>query len=409
MHVVRFSTLDPLQPLAGQWDRLARGVPFRGWAWLANWWRHYGAREAAGAQTSLFVVAVFDDEGVVAGIAPWYVRRSAAWGRVVRWLGSGEVCSEYLSVLCLPGLEETVSENLADWLCGLHWSQIGRTRAAEADRWDLLELTGVDAADAVVGHLAGALAARGCTVHCRPGPPCWRLELPDTWDQYLTMLSKDHRKQVRRLEQRLLATGRAVLRTVRGEPELARAEKILFDLHQRRREQLGEPGCFASARLAAFHRDVLPELLRAGQLGLHWIELDGAAVAAEYQLLGDAMVYAYQSGIDPDAREHSPGALAHVATLRDAIARGCRGFDFLRGDEPYKAHWRARPRETLELRVAPDRLVARLRHGLWRAGSGAKRWVKNRLRRANRQGANRRPKVAEQGARSTGRLKSLTD
>jgi hypothetical protein len=36
-------------------------------------------------------------------------------------------------------------------------------------------------------------------------------------------------------------------------------------------------------------------------------------------------------------------------------------LDFLRGDEPYKAHWRAEPRATYDYRVVPNRRLARLR------------------------------------------------
>jgi CelD/BcsL family acetyltransferase involved in cellulose biosynthesis len=377
MQVVRFSTLDPLAPLAAEWDRLARGVPFRGWAWSANWWRRYaGGPNGRQGTNGLFLLAVFDEEGHLAGIAPWYVEHSAAQGRVLRFLGSGEVASDYLSLPCRPEYEERVSGNLADWLVGEHWSQIGRLSVPDSDRWDLLELTGVDAGDSAVARLAAAMEARGNPVHRRPGARCWRIELPGTWDDYLAGLSKDHRKQVRRIQQRLLATGRAVLHTVTREDELPQAEQILVDLHQRRQNKLGGPGRFASERFASFHHDVMPELLREGQLGLHWIELDGKPVAAEYHLIGDDVVYAYQSGVDPDALDCWPGTLAHAATIRSAIGRGMRGFDFLRGDEPYKAHWRAQPRSSVEVRIAAAGAGARLRHGLWQAGSRVKRWLR---------------------------------
>ena len=46
MQVLRCSTLDQLTSLAPYWDCLARGVPFRSWAWMSNWWRHYGGSPA---------------------------------------------------------------------------------------------------------------------------------------------------------------------------------------------------------------------------------------------------------------------------------------------------------------------------------------------------------------------------
>jgi len=123
--------------LQGGLGRLAAGNPFRGWAWTSTWWRHYGDRPSgsspAGLPTSddgrvhrlfisqwrpraqascpwypashlgrfprgLYVLAVFDDAGRLAGLAPWHVDCSH-FGAACSASGSGEVCSEYLGIL----------------------------------------------------------------------------------------------------------------------------------------------------------------------------------------------------------------------------------------------------------------------------------------------------------------------
>lgn len=377
--VVRFTRLAQPALRATDWDRLARGVPFRSWAWMANWWRHYG-EPAAKRRASLFTLGVIDRAGALIGLAPWYLERSPAQGRVLRFLGTGEVCSDYLGILCEPHAEDRVATALADWLTQAATGRTGTGEPDHANRWDRLDLTGVDAEDAATARLVDALEARGNTVHRRTGPNCWRIDLPPSWDEYLAGLSKDHRKQVRRAENRMLASGRVVARRVDCLDDLPEAQRILVDLHQRRRRSLGEPGCFASASFAAFHGAVMPDLLRAGQLHLDWIELDGKPLAAEYHLAGGGVIYAYQSGIDPDRLEVGPGQLSHVVALRRAIEQGDRAFDFLRGDEPYKAHWRARPRRSLRIRVVPSRTAAQWRHGIWLAGVGAKHWIQSSLR-----------------------------
>jgi CelD/BcsL family acetyltransferase involved in cellulose biosynthesis len=155
---------------------------------------------------------------------------------------------------------------------------------------------------------------------------------------------------------------------------------LLVELHQRRQEMLGEEGCFASARFLGFYRDVVPELLRRGQVQFYWLELDGKPVAAEYQLVGNGTLYAYQAGVDPGSMEYQPGKLINLAILRRAIEHGYRAFDFLRGDESYKARFGARPRPTVEYRVVPRRTVAQLRHNIWLAGNNVKEWVKKGIR-----------------------------
>jgi CelD/BcsL family acetyltransferase involved in cellulose biosynthesis len=372
MRVCCLTSLEELTPYADDWDRLAAGLPFRGWTWLSHWWRHYGPRNAAEALRSrLATLCVFDEDDALLGVAPWHLECSAFRGRVLRPLGSGEVCSDYLGILCHPAREEAVVESLAEYLVNSAFDD-----EPDATRWDLLDLDGIDAEDRTMSAFIEQLAVLGCSVHRRAGANCWRMEVPTDWESYLASFGKSRRRDMRRLEQKLLDTNRFVLHRVKRIEELSAAMDILVDLHQRRRRSLGETGCFASARFLAFYRDVVPDLLRHGQLQFCWLEIDGKPAAAEFQLVGNGVLYEYQAGIDPAAMEHRPGNLINAAILREAIAGGYRAFDFLRGDEPYKARFGAQPRPSVEFRVAPRRPVAQLRHNLWLAGRNVKDWVK---------------------------------
>jgi CelD/BcsL family acetyltransferase involved in cellulose biosynthesis len=363
---VRLTCFDELVAYAQEWDRLSQDIPFRSWSWMSCWWRHYGGQAARGRCASeLYVLTVLDEAGRLIGVAPWYVDAESWRGRVLRFLGSGEVCPEYLTVMAARGREGPVAAALADWL----------TAARGPDAWDLLELTAVGSEDETITHLARRLEACGNHVHRRAGPNCWRIELPRTWDEYLATLSRSHRSQLRKAERRLLDSGRAVVHRVQEPEELARGEQILIDLHQGRWRALGQPGCFASKRYAAFHSEVLRELLAHRQLMLFWIELDGKPFVVKYLLAAVDTVYYYQCGLDVSRLADSPGRLGAIVSLRLAIDGGYRALDMLRGDEPYKAHFRAKPNACMEIRAVPARLAARVRHGIWLAGSSVKRWL----------------------------------
>lgn len=372
MRVVRLSTVEELEEVSAPWNALSRGAPFRTHDWLASWWRFYGN------DRELYVLAAVDDAGEdageIVGLAPLYLEKSTARGRVLKLLGGDEVCSDYLGVLAAPGREEEATAALAQSLALANHPDVPLAEA----RWELLELSGVAADDAQVAQLVGHMVEDGAQVHRREGANCWRIELPDAWDDLLATMSKSHRKQIRRIERRMLETGRAVLRTA-DESTLPHALEILVDLHQRRRHSLGQRGCFSSPTFASFLREAAHRLLRSGRLDLHWVEIDGRPAAAEFQLVGDGIVYAYQAGVDPEMLEKEPGRIINVATLKRAIEQGRRGFDFLRGDEPYKAHWRAGPRASWELRIVPSATTARLRHGVWLAGDTMKQMIKTGL------------------------------
>lgn len=350
MTVDVLQSVEAIASIAQQWNRLAWACPMRSYDWLEAWWRHYqpGGRP--------MVLAVRDGRGRLAGLAPWRVEVSPHRGRVIRWLGDGRACSDHLSLL-VDRQEETaaVAERLVAFLL------------ESASDWDLLRLDDCDAGDPCLSALVDQLACRGMKAAERNAGACWAIDLPADWESFLAMQSKSHRKQLRRADRNHLQAGHCRWRMVADTEQLAEVWPVLVDLHQRRRRSLGEPGCFACARFAAFHAEVSQRLLDRGQLRLSVLELHGRPAAAEYHFAGTDTVFAYQGGVDPERLEDGPGQLSMIAAVRRAIEERARVFDLLRGDEPYKPHWRATPRPTCDLRVASPRrsAAARAYAGRW--------------------------------------------
>jgi CelD/BcsL family acetyltransferase involved in cellulose biosynthesis len=375
--VARLPTLTATVELRKVWNAMAGDNPFRRWEWAESWWSAYGNEATTlGQRRELFALIIVDG-GQVIGIAPWHVERSATRGSVIRPLGAGEVCSEYPGLLAQPGREDRVAIALAGMF--LERRLADRSTGAPSVNWDLLELQNTRLDDLATNCFARQLADRGGGVHCREGATCWRIDLPADWNTYLARLSRSHRKQALRIERRYFDTGRARLRTAVDDASLDRGLTILMQLHQRRWASRGAAGCFASRPFAQFITAMARREAASGVLDLNWLELDGRPIAAEIHLRTENTVYAYQSGIEPSALIHEPGRLITLALLKRAIVEGRRRFDFLRGDEPYKAHFRAEPIATCDLRVVPATGSARLRHGLWLAGGSMKDWLKGGL------------------------------
>jgi CelD/BcsL family acetyltransferase involved in cellulose biosynthesis len=400
MHVNLHSSFGSLAPLATEWNELACGVPFRRWEWLEAWWRHYGCHEDGRPKRDreLFVLSVWDENEQLMAIAPWYRFYSRSGARVIRFLGDGEVCSDYVSVLCRNGQEESVAEALADWLAVRNQGSVAidgftatrqtrlagnqcRTLAGDY-RWHRLEFTGVSATDIVVKQLLAHLQARDHVVHYGRSLNSWRVELPSSWEEFLMILSKPHRNRLRRADKNFFHSGKVQPHHVETPDEVDGFFDVLVNLHQGRWRRRGLPGCFASPAFQAMHREVATKMFVEGRATLSWLEMDGKPLAAEYRLHGDGIMYAYQCGIDSDRLKVQPGELANMAAIRNAIERGQVAYDFLRGDEPYKARWRATPQPLLTLRVIPRHGSARLRHNAWLAGQNVKHWIKNGLKTA---------------------------
>lgn len=161
------------------------------------------------------------------------------------------------------------------------------------------------------------------------------LDLPGSFDDYLGSLDKKQRHEARRKLRRFEgAVGELRLETHQGAGwgfeeflrlhRLASGEKGRFmdDRNHRRFATLAEDSAWSTS------------LLRAGD----------RVAAALFGAEDSGVYYLYNSAYDPLLSEFSPGLVAVLIAIKEAILRGKRSFDFLKGDEPYKSRLGAIPR-----------------------------------------------------------------
>lgn len=337
--------------------------------WQLLWWESF-----AGPRDELCVLLFHEPAGQLVGLAPLFLETRGN-RKTVRLLGSGEVSTCHTTWLAAAGWQDRVSREVARFL------------AACAPSWDCLRLDAVDADDENVNATVRYLADDGFLVHRTPIQQNWCIALPATWEEYLGMLSKTQRKRCRKLQRLYFDSGRVSVHRVAGEAEFERGFQVLLRLHAARWGEATRPmGCFSAPNFLRFHEKVARELLRRKQLSLAWLEYEGKPVAAEYQFLDARTVYSYQAGMDPSVTELPPGNLSIMASIQFAIAGGFRYFDLSRGDQPYKANWRATPKQGYDIRIWPGSLAGRvkfltrrLRDEAERGRISAARWVKSRV------------------------------
>lgn len=360
MHVECFSDAAQLAPYRSAWNTLSGDVPFRRYDWLMPWWQCYGDTH------ELYVLGVFDHDELI-GLAPWYRAAGKTGGRTLRFLGDGDVCTDYLDVLAHPEASDRVAALVVDWL---------QESLATSRSWDAMEWENMEEHAPVASNIAQRLTQCQAIVTARPAQNCWRLELPETWYDVEMAQSKSHRKQIRRLISRVLDTDRCHLHVCDNIESLDQAMPILIDLHMRRRKMLDQSGCFACDRFAQFLDNAARAMISTGHCEVLWLELDDVPIAAEIHFPSDKIAYAYQAGIDPDRLKEEPGSLMQIALIQRAIEQGKQAVDFLRGDEPYKAHWRAESRSCETMRIVPNTTFGLIRHGIWTTQTQVKSWFK---------------------------------
>jgi CelD/BcsL family acetyltransferase involved in cellulose biosynthesis len=111
----------------------------------------------------------------------------------------------------------------------------------------------------------------------------------------------------------------------------------LIELHQRRREGLGQPGAFASARFTAFHRDLVARLLPRGAVFLFRVRAAGGTVGCLYGFVERRRVLYYQSGLGSYSdRQIRPVFVACALCMQESFERGMTEFDFMAGEGSHK-------------------------------------------------------------------------
>ena len=374
MFVERISSFDELQNLEKPWDELCGDHPHTQRAWLWTWWKHFQKE-----QDELYVLLVRDDQGQIVLLAPWALTNRPVDGRTIIALGSGNVCTDYLGMFIRESTSREKSINcLADWLVEAAEST---SDADRNDRWESMLIDGADREDESLGSLLVALARRGSLVRHNNRWNSWRVGIPDSFDEFVSKLSKKRRAHTRRCLRKHVETGKVIARHATPE-SFDELWDHFIDLHQKRRNSLGELGCFSCDRFADFLREAAQGLMAQDRAHLIVTFAENQPAAAQFLLQDQRTTYVYQTGMEPSLMQMEPGKIATAMVIQHCVDTSRKFLDFMRGDEPYKANWNADLIPLLDVRVVPATASARLRDSIRTVGGTAKRMIKSGLEAA---------------------------
>jgi CelD/BcsL family acetyltransferase involved in cellulose biosynthesis len=328
-------------------------TPFSGWAFQRAWWDAYGTNAH---EETLLVCANGPDLDTPVAIVPLMHRHEvepsdALTRTTIRHGATMELTpveptatavffgasyhADYATILAAPLDLPAVAEAIADRLS----NTLGR------HRWDVVDLRRLRCGDPASDALARAFGARemaeGWTLNVEREDVCPVVTLPEgaDMDGYLGTLGKKERHEIRRKVRRAEAVGE--VRLDDSTDPLADLDAFI-ELHQKRWGDLGLfPDTPGGAQSRVFARRLFELHGVDGPLRLTFLTVGGRRIGAGIHFeTADGYLY-YNAGIDPDARDLSPGVLMVYAYVRRALAAGKRRIDFLRGNEPYKYEWGA--------------------------------------------------------------------
>jgi len=340
------------------WDGLAAqnpwATPFSRWAFQRAWWDAYGANAheetlvllpadaPAGAEPVAILPLMHRHEVEPSDAATHTTMRHGADAHLTPVAPTDTAVffgasyhADYATILAAPHDLPAVAAALTDYLA----------EPAGRRRWDVVDLRRLRCGDPAADALAAAVGAHdvpeGWTLDLEREDVCPVVTLPVGADleEYLSTLGKKERHEIRRKLRRAEAVGPVLFE---DSPDPVADLETFIDLHQKK---WGLDGLFPETEGGAQSRVLFRRLFELhgadGPLRLAFLSVAGRRIAAGIWFETDDAYLYYNAGVDPAARDLSPGVLMVQALVGRALAAGVRRLDFLRGNESYKYEWGA--------------------------------------------------------------------
>ena len=282
-------------------------------SWLKVWWNNF-ARDA-----TLYLFSI-RHQGHTIGIAP--LQRN---DKTVCLIGDENVCDN-LDFIVTPEKNSEFYHTLLHFL--------------KQDGIKQLQLSPVRQDSSVFAKLLPVAEKMGCRVSYERNDLSFELELPNSWQDYLYILSGKERHEIRRKLRRLEEAGRVSCRLVDETSSVKKEMETFLALFRSNRS---DKAVFMTDKMCSFFRDLALALAEIKILKLFFLELDGKPVAASMCFDYQSTMYLYNNGYDRHYSSLSVGLLSKVLSLKKGIQSGNRTYDFLKGSEVYKQRLGGQP------------------------------------------------------------------
>jgi CelD/BcsL family acetyltransferase involved in cellulose biosynthesis len=307
---------------------------FRSWGWIGCWLRHVPAD-----RQPLAAIARRGDK--IVGLGVFHARREWGHGIVpidrLRLHESGEAALDSLHIEH-NGLLAECSHAPAVWqaMLGL---------LTGCGFCDELALGGLERATAAL--CTEAARAQQCQVVVRERRRSAYLDLAQlrrSGRALVHALSRNTRHQLARACRLYETIGPLSLHSAQTADEALVMLEQLKELHQKSWRRRGRPGCFAAPVFETFHRDLIRDRFRHGEIQLLRAAAGNRPIGYLYNFAHGDRVYAYQSGFDYSADGRlKPGLVSHALAIEQAMCEGFAIYDFMAGENRLKAsfasHW----------------------------------------------------------------------
>lgn len=322
--------------------------PFLTFEWISEWWATYHNR----LKNPELKIIVLADSNQRLAILPLFVHQKKLSPtfefKALQFMGTEFESSDYLDIIA-PETQKP-----------LYLQQIfsSSTFLKLLKSTDVLDLPNITDDASLLKNKNMIEQIIGNSSYLYRTKTCPYIELPQTVDAFLQNLSRNLRSNLRRTQNKFNKNG-LTIEVVNNEQELDQAIRQLFELHSMRFAAKQAKTKFVFENRGAFHQRIAKIFFRNHWLQLYQIKDRQKVIGSLYcYKFRESMMY-MQGGFDPSYHKFALGNLIILRAITDAIEMKYKIFDFMRGNEAYKARWATHYRYLNEL-IFPVTLKAKL-------------------------------------------------
>ena len=340
MHWSVIKELSEFNTLAEEWNELlnisASHVPFLRHEYLAGWWQTLGGGEWA--QAELCIVTARSEDGSLVGAAPLFSTKNLDGKNALMLIGSIEI-SDYLDLL-------SPVEAIPDFIQGL-------LTFLQGFEWDLLDLYNILDQSPTLPALKDTTLSKGWNYQEDALQHCPYIPIPGDWDEYLAGIQKKQRHEIRRKIKRAESYEAEWNEPVNwyfvedGDILENEIDDFMSLMAQdAEKEQFLTPAMRKQMQLTA------RAAFDAGWLQLAFLKVGDKKAAGYLNFDYDNIIWVYNSGLNFEYRELSPGWVLLGYLLEWTNLNKRSRFDFMRGDEDYKYRFGGIDRRVMRVQIS---------------------------------------------------------
>lgn len=337
-----------------QWDELAENqdVPsiFLGYEWITTWWQHFGTNK------QLFLITGTCKNRLIA-LAPMMVSMKPLLplrpSRIMEFIGTSGVPSRGMGLadrvdfLYPPGHQEILSELLTKLLDYSHYFDLLLIRALPASSPALVVLKKI-----------GAKLGLRFYQSFRSQSPYTRTE--GTWEDFLATRKSKIKRQWRNSCRRLERFGHYEISCFPDNGwSFEKTMETLLSINRESYKWQKGSSLFQTPDLLKFYNDLFRRI-SSKWLIVHFILIEGKAVAYQAGFRYARRFFGYNTAYRKSYAQVHPGIHLIIHMIRIAFGESCIEYDMMRGEEPYKSHWKSGQREEIHFVAYHHRLFSKI-------------------------------------------------